>query len=59
MGHVDPLTVTVKDMETYQKIIIAVYEDAMRTVMTVTAGLMALGGVLTIFLKNVRNVRKK
>ena len=59
MGYVDPLTVTVKDMETYQKIIIAVYEDAMRTVMTVTAGLMALGGVLTIFLKNVRNVRKK
>lgn len=54
MGHVDALTVTVKDMDTYQLIINAVYEDAMKMVMMVTAGLMALGGILTLALKNVK-----
>ncbi len=41
--HVDPLTLTVKDQEAYQKIVNAIYQDAMGLVMMVVVGLMALG----------------
>lgn len=42
------------DVATIQKIINAVYEDAMKMVMMVTACLMAFGGIMTLFLKDVK-----
>ena len=51
MGHVDPLNLTVRDQEAYQKIINAVYQDAMGVVMLVLLGLMAVGAVLAFTLK--------
>ena len=52
MGHVDPLTLTVKDQEAYQKIVNVIYHDAMGWVMMVVAGLMVLGVILTFSLKD-------
>ena len=51
MGHVDPLNMTVRDQEAYQKIINSVYQDAMNMVMVVLLGLMAAGAVLAFTLK--------
>ena len=54
MGHVDPLTLTVKDQEAYQKIVNAIYQDAMGLVMMVVAGLMVLGIILTFSLMDIK-----
>ena len=54
MGHVDPLTLVIKDQTAYQNIVNAVYHDAMGTVMMVAVGLMVLGIVLTFTLKDVK-----
>ena len=54
MGHVDPLTLTVKDQEAYQKIVNVIYHDAMGWVMMVVAGLMVLGVILTFSLKDIK-----
>ena len=54
MGHVDPLTLTVKDQEAYQKIVNAIYQDAMGLVMMVVAGLMVLGIILTLSLMDIK-----
>ena len=51
MGHVDPLNLTVRDQEAYQKIINTVCQDAMDVVMMVLLGLMAAGAVLAFTLK--------
>ena len=53
MGHVDPLTITIKDQAAYQKIVNAIYQDAMALVMMVVVGLMVLGIILTLTLKNI------
>ena len=53
MGHVDPLTITIKDQAAYQKIVNAIYQDAMALVMIVVVGLMVLGIILTLSLKNI------
>ena len=54
MGNVDPLTLTVKDQAVYQKIINAIYQDAMALVMMVAVGLMVLGIILTLSLKDTK-----
>jgi len=54
MGNVDPLTMTVKDQDAYQKIINAVYHDAMRVVMMVAVGVILLGIILTFSLKDIK-----
>ena len=54
MGHVDPLTLTVKDQEAYQKIVNTIYHDAMGLVMMVVAGLMVLGIILTLSFEDVK-----
>ena len=51
MGNVNPLTLTVRDQDTYQKIINAVYHDAMGVVFMVAVGLLVLGVILTLSLK--------
>ena len=51
MGHVDPLSLTVRDQAAYQKIINTVCQDAMGVVMMVILGLMAAGAVLAFTLK--------
>ena len=51
MGHVDPLTLTVRDQEAYQKIINTIYQDAMSVVMLVLLGLMAAGAALAFTIK--------
>ena len=51
MGHVDPLNMTVRDQEAYQKIINTVYQDAMSVVMMVLLGLMVAGAILAFTLK--------
>ena len=48
MGNVDPLTITVPDQAAYQKIVNAIYQDAMGLVMMVAVGLMVLGIILTL-----------
>ena len=57
MGNVDPLTLTVRDQEAYQKIINAVYQDAMGVVMMVAVGLIVLGVILTLTLKDIKRQR--
>lgn len=59
MGHVDPLTLTVKDQEAYQKIVNVIYHDAMGWVMMVVAGLMVLGVILTFSLKDIKDIKKQ
>lgn len=54
MGHVDPLTLTVKDQAAYQKIVNAIYQDAKGLVMMVVAGLMVLGIILTLSLMDIK-----
>ena len=54
MGNVDPLTLTVKDQAAYQKIVNVIYQDAMGLVMMVVVGLMVLGIILTLSLKDKR-----
>ena len=51
MGNVNPLTLTVRDQDAYQKIINAVYHDAMGVVFMVAVGLLVLGVILTLSLK--------
>ena len=57
MGNVDPLSLTVRDQEAYQKIINAVYQDAMGVVMMVAVGLIVLGVILTLSLRNNKKQR--
>lgn len=54
MGHVDPLTLAVKDQVSYQKIVDAIYQDAMGLVMIVAVGLMVLGIILAVSLNDVK-----
>ncbi len=54
MGHVDPLTLTVKDQASYQKIVGVIYQDAMGLVMMVAVGLMVLGIILAVSLNDVK-----
>ena len=54
MGNVDPLTLTVKDHAAYQKIINVIYQNAMALVMMVVVGLMVLGIILTLSLKDTK-----
>lgn len=51
MGHVDPLTLTIRDQEAYQKIINTIYQDAMSVVMLVLLGLMVAGAALAFTIK--------
>ena len=57
MGNVDPLSLIVRDQEAYQKIINAVYQDAMGVVMMVAVGLIVLGVILTLSLRNNKKQR--
>ena len=59
MGNVDPLTSSVKDSEAYQKIISAIYKDAMGLVMMAAVGLMVLGIILTFSLKSQRLPKRR
>ena len=59
MGNVDPLTLSVKDSEAYQKIINAIYQDAMGLVMMAAVGLMVLGIILTFSLKSQRLPKRR
>jgi len=54
MGHVDPLTLAVKDQASYQKIVNAICQDAMGLVMIVAVGLMVLGIILAVSLNDVK-----
>ena len=54
MGNVDPLTLTVKDQAAYQKIVSVIYQDAMGLVMMVVVGLMVLGIIFTLSLKDIK-----
>ena len=59
MGNVDPLTLTVTDQEAYQKIVNVIYQDAMGLVMMVAVGLMVLGIILTLTLKDIKKQNKQ
>ena len=50
MGNIDPLTITVKDQASYQKIVNVIYHDAMGLVMMAAVGMMVLGILLTLSL---------
>ncbi len=54
MGNVDPLTLSVKDQDALRSIINAVYHNAMGVVFMVAAGLLVLGFILTLLLKNTK-----
>ena len=54
LGNVDPLTLTVKDQAAFQKIINAIYHDAMGLVMMVIVGLMVLGIILTLSFEDIK-----
>ena len=54
MGNVDPLTLTVRDQAAYQKIVNAIYQDAMGLVMLVVAGLMVLGILFALSLTDTK-----
>ena len=54
MGNVDPLTLTVQDQAAYQKIVNAIYQDAMGLVMMAVVGLMMLGIILALSLKDIK-----
>ena len=56
MENVDPLTLTVQDQAAYQKIVNAIYQDAMGLVMMVVVGLMVLG---IIFALSVMDIKKQ
>jgi adenine/guanine phosphoribosyltransferase-like PRPP-binding protein len=59
MGHVDPLTLTVKDQEAYQKIVNTIYHDAMGLVMIVVIGLMVLGIILALTLSDLKKQKSE
>ncbi len=59
MGHVDPLTLTVKDQEVYQKIVNTIYHDAMGLVMIVVIGLMVLGIILALTLSDLKKQKSE
>lgn len=59
MGNVDPLTLHVKDQAAYQKIVNAIYQDAMGLVMMVAVGLMVLGIILTLSLKDIKTQKSR
>ena len=54
MGNVDPLTLTVQDQAAYQKIVNAIYQDAMGLVMMAVVGLMVLGIIFTLSLMDIK-----
>ncbi len=54
MGNIDPLTLTVQDQAAYQKIVNAIYQDAMGLVMMAVVGLMVLGIILVLSLKDIK-----
>ena len=54
MGNADPLKLTVQDQTAYQKIINAVYQDAMGLVMMVVVCLMVLGIIFSFSLMDVK-----
>ena len=54
MGNVDPLTLTVQDQAAYQKIVNAIYHDAMGLVMMAVVGLMALGILFSLSLTDIK-----
>ena len=54
LGNVDPLTLTVKDQAAFQKIVHAIYHDAMGLVMMVVVGLMVLGIILTLSFEDMK-----
>lgn len=54
MGNVDPLTLTVRNQEAYQKIVNTIYQDAMGLVMMVVVGLMVLGIIFALSLKDIK-----
>ena len=54
MGNVDPLALTVQDQATYQKIVNAIYQDAMGLVMMVVVGLMVLGIIFALALMDIK-----
>ncbi len=54
LGNVDPLTLTVKDQAAFQKIVNAIYHDAMGLVMMVIVGLMVLGIILTLSFEDIK-----
>ena len=56
MENVDPLTLTAQDQAAYQKIVNAIYQDAMGLVMMVVVGLMVLG---IIFALSVMDIKKQ
>ena len=58
MGNVNPLTLTVRDQDAYQKIINAVYQNAMRVVMMVAVGLIMVGVILTFSLKDIKKQKR-
>ena len=54
MGNVDPLALTVQDQAAYQKIVNAIYQDAMGLVMMVVVGLMVLGIIFALALMDIK-----
>ena len=54
MGNVDPLTLTVQDQAAYQKIVNAIYHDAMGLVMMAVVGLMVLGILFSLSLTDIK-----
>ena len=54
LGNVDPLTLTVRDQAAFQKIVHAIYHDAMGLVMMVVVGLMVLGIILTLSFEDIK-----
>ena len=57
-GRVNPLTLTVRDQDVYQKIINAVYQKAMGVVMMVAVGLIVVGVILTFSLKDIKKQKR-
>ena len=48
------MTLTVKDQAAYQQIVNAIYQDAMGLVIMVAVGLMVLGIIFTLSLKDMK-----
>ena len=48
------MTLTVKDQVAYQQIVNAIYQDAMGLVIMVAVGLMVLGIILALTLKDLK-----
>lgn len=54
LGNVDSLTLTVQDQAAFQKIVDAIYHNAMSVVMMVIMGLMVLCIVLTLSFEDMK-----